>query len=68
MLERMIAAGVAAGEFPRKLDPEAAARAFLQATSPFHHPALVVQEPPSTEADARAVLGLLLAGLRAGAV
>ncbi|MEI9896363.1 MAG: TetR family transcriptional regulator [Chthoniobacter sp.] len=65
-VERIIADGVAAGEFSGTIDPGVAARAFLQATAAFHHPALVIQKPPATEADARAVLHLLLAGLRAG--
>lgn len=65
-LEKIIVSGMAAGEFSSGLDPVMAARAFLQATSPFHHPALIMQGPPPTEAEARAVLGLLLGGLRAG--
>jgi AcrR family transcriptional regulator len=65
-VELIIADGITAGEFSRQLDPATAARAFLQATSPFHHPALLLQNPP-TEADARAVFKLLLAGLKAGA-
>ncbi len=64
-LERIVADGVRAGEFRAGLEPAGAARAFLQATAPFHHPAMVVQEPAPTGADARAVLDLLLAGLRA---
>ena len=65
-LEKIIADGMAAGEFSSQFEPATAARAFLRATSPFHHPALIMQPPPPTEADAQAVLGLLLAGLRAG--
>ena len=65
-LERIIAAGVAAKEFPRELDARVAARAFLHATLPFHHPAMVAREPALTEENARAVLALVLAGLRAG--
>ena len=65
-LEKIIADGVTAKEFPRKLDVKIAAQAFLHATSPFHHPAMVMQEPPLTEAHARAVLAVVLAGLRAG--
>lgn len=61
----IVADGVAAGEFSRNLAPATAARAFLQASAPFHHPALLLQHVPS-EADARAVLALLLAGLKAG--
>jgi AcrR family transcriptional regulator len=67
-VQRIIADGVKTGEFSAKLDSGAAARAFLYGTSAFHHPALVLQKPPTTEADARQVLGLLLAGLRAGLV
>lgn len=65
-LEQIIGDGVAAKEFPRKLDVKSAAQAFLHATSPFHHPAMVMREPPLTDAQARAVLALILAGLRAG--
>lgn len=65
-LEAIIRDGKASGEFPADTDPKSAARAFLHATSQFHHPALVVQQPYPTEAEARAVLRLLLAGLRAG--
>ena len=67
-LGRIVADGVAAGEFRAGLDASAAARAFMQATAAFHHPALVAQEPAPTEADARALLVLLLTGLRAGPV
>ena len=63
---RIIADGMASGEFSEHLDPRAASRACLHAMSPFHHPAMLSQGPPPTEADARAVFGLLLAGLRAG--
>ena len=65
---RIIADGMAAGEFSARLEPGAAARTFLYAMSAFHHPALIMQETPPTDADARAVLELLLAGLRAGTV
>ncbi len=65
-VERIIADGTAAGEFAPGLDAAQTARAFMRATTGFHHPAMVVQEPPPPEADARAVIGLLLAGLRAG--
>ena len=67
-VERIIVEGVAAGIFARGLDARLAARAFLHATSRFHHPALILQEPAPTEEDARVVLGLLLSGLRNGAV
>ena len=65
-VEMIIADGMAAGEFTPGPSPAALARAFQQATLAFHHPALVMQDPSPTDADARAVLGLLLAGLRAG--
>jgi AcrR family transcriptional regulator len=63
-LELIIADGIASGEFSSRLDPAVSARAFLQATAAFHHPALVLQNPPQ-EADAKAVFKLLLAGLKA---
>ena len=66
-LERILADGARTGEFPGVADAAKAARSFLQATVYFHHPALVIQGPVPTEADARAVFALLLAGLRAGA-
>lgn len=65
-VERIIADGVATREFGAGVDAPTAARAFLRATASFHHPAMVVQEPPASEAEARAVLRVLLAGLRAG--
>lgn len=65
-LTRIVADGVTAGEFRAELDAAQTARAFLQATVQFHHPAMVAQDPPPTEADARTVLDLLLVGLRAG--
>ena len=66
-VERIIADGIAAGEFAGGQEPAVLARAFQQATLAFHHPVMVMQDPAPTEADARAVFGLLLAGLRAGA-
>ncbi|HVE17063.1 MAG TPA: TetR/AcrR family transcriptional regulator [Chthoniobacterales bacterium] len=65
-LELIIADGVRSGEFSSGLDPAIAARAFLHASSPFHHPALLMQNRPS-DAEAHAVFALLLAGLKAGA-
>ena len=66
-VEGIIAEGMAAGEFSERLDARASALACLHATSPFHHPALLSQGgAPPQEAEAHAVLGLLLAGLRAG--
>jgi AcrR family transcriptional regulator len=67
-VERIIADGIAGKEFSPKVNPVAAARAFLQATARFHHPAMVMLDPPPKDADARAVFALLLAGLRAGPV
>ena len=64
-VERIIADGIAAGEFASGLGPTVLARAFQQATLAFHHPAMVMQDPAPTDADAGAVFGLLLAGLRA---
>jgi AcrR family transcriptional regulator len=64
-VERIIADGISSGEFSKKLSPPVAARAFLQASSPFHHPALLLQNRPG-DAEARAVLNLLLAGLKGG--
>jgi AcrR family transcriptional regulator len=65
-IEQILRDGVAAREFPRRLDVKLAAQAFLHATSPFHHPAMVMHEPALTDAHAHAVISLLLAGLRAG--
>ncbi len=65
-VERIVADGMAAGDFSERLNAGAAARACLLTMSAFHHPALLSQGTPPEEADARAVLALLLAGLRAG--
>lgn len=62
---RIITDGMAAGDFSQGLDADKAAWAFLQATSPFHHPALILQAGGVSDEDARAVFGLLLAGLKA---
>ena len=64
-LENIIRDGIEKKEFSPKLDAAQAARAFMAATSRFHHPALVMLDPPPLDADARAVFALLLAGLRA---
>jgi AcrR family transcriptional regulator len=64
-VQSIIEDGIKTGEFSSRLDPPVAARAFLQATTPFHHPALLLQNPPHSEADARAVFNLLLAGMKA---
>ncbi len=63
-VEKIIVDGIAAGEFAAGMDTATAARAFLQATEPFHHPALIMHGPAVTKADAEAVVGLLLDGLR----
>ena len=63
-LSGLLATGVNAGEFSAGLDVSATARAFLLATAQFHHPAMVAQDPLPTEADAEAVIDLLLAGLQ----
>jgi AcrR family transcriptional regulator len=61
-VERIVSDGVRSGEL--NVDsPSAAARAFLQATQAFHHPALVMHGAAS-KPDAEAVLALLLDGLR----
>lgn len=62
-LERIIADGIAAGEFRAELDPKVAARAFMQSTMAFHHPMMIMQECPS-DAEAEAALAILLKGLR----
>ena len=68
-VERIIVEGMAKGEFSKRLDARASALACLHAMSPFHHPAMLSQGgAPPKEAEAHAVLGLLLAGLRAGPV
>jgi AcrR family transcriptional regulator len=63
-LERIIADGVARGEFPASLDPKVAARAFMQSTMAFHHPMMLMQECP-TDQEAEAALGIILNGLKA---
>jgi hypothetical protein len=62
-VEKIIADGIAAGEFASG-DATTAARAFLHATVAFHHPALIMHGPAPSKADAEAVLGLLVDGLR----
>ena len=63
-VQRIIADGIASGEFSSDLRPRLAARAFLQGTVQFHHPAMITQLPAPTSAEGHAVLGLLLTGLR----
>ncbi len=65
-VERIIADGIAQGEFSARLDAGVAAKACLHAMAPFHHPAMLSQGTLPRDEDAHAVLGLLLAGLRAG--
>jgi AcrR family transcriptional regulator len=63
----MIAAGVAAGEFPKDTDPRRAARAILAGSVRFHHPMLLARAPgPPPEQDAEDVFALLVAGLKSG--
>ncbi len=64
-VETILRDGIKTGEFSRHLDPPVTARALLQATAPFHHPTLLLQGPPPSEADAQAVMKLLLAGMKA---
>jgi AcrR family transcriptional regulator len=71
-LRRQVAAiirdGVRQGEFKVK-DADAAALAVLQATSQFHHPHHVKESGGrNRDAELRAVLKLVLAGLRAGSL
>ena len=67
-LERIIRDGIASGEFPIR-DATAAAHAVLNSTVRFHHPAMIGAADGSPgESEARAVVGLLIAGLRAGAI
>jgi AcrR family transcriptional regulator len=64
----IIAEGVGTGEFKVK-DPSQAARAVLSATLRFHHPHMVrASGGADSDADIRAVMKLLIAGLKAGAV
>jgi AcrR family transcriptional regulator len=64
-LARIVRDGVSSGEFPPGVDPARAARALLQATSAFHHPALILRAPPADADELRTVVALLTAGLRA---
>lgn len=61
-LRRIVVDGVAQGEFTSE-DPEATARAVLNATSRFHHPAHVAEwSKPHIDRDFREVLSLILQG------
>jgi hypothetical protein len=65
---RIIGDGIASGEF-KVADPEAAAAAVLSATLRFHHPHHVrASAGADGEEQIRAVLRLVLAGLRAGVI
>ena len=58
--------GVAKGEFKVK-DLDAAAQAVLNATARFHHPHHVKEAGGrNQDAEIKAVLGLILAGLKSG--
>jgi AcrR family transcriptional regulator len=64
----IIAAGIAAGEFPTDTDPHRAARAILSGSLRFHHPALLARAPgPPSEQEAEDVFTLLVSGLKSGA-
>lgn len=64
-LSRIVAAGVASGDFAAT-DPAAAARALFQTTGRFHDPAYAPEwERPEADADFAAAVNLLVRGLRA---
>ena len=63
-LRRIIADGIAAGEF-KVSDAASAATAVLNATMRFHHPHFVREYPADPTAE-KAVIRLVLAGLAAG--
>jgi AcrR family transcriptional regulator len=64
---RIVADGIASGEFPPDTDPQRAARAILSGSLRFHHPSLLAQPPgPPSEQEAEDVFALLVAGLKAG--
>jgi len=67
-IARIIRDGMAQGEFKVK-DADAAARAVLQATAMFHHPHHVKESGGRrNDGEIRAVMKLVLAGLRGGAL
>ena len=67
-LERIVADGLAAGQL-HATDARSAAWAVLNATARFHHPHFVIQyRGKTTDAEVDAVLNLLIAGLKAGAI
>ncbi|AZM62425.1 MULTISPECIES: TetR family transcriptional regulator [unclassified Streptomyces] len=64
-LTRIVAAGVASGDFAAT-DPAAVARALFQTTGRFHDPAYAPEwERPEVDADFAAAVNLLVRGLRA---
>jgi len=67
-LARIVADGIAAGEFTGGADPAVVGRAVLHATARFHHPALAGEwgNQPRLAAELEAVYSLLLRGLLAG--
>lgn len=65
-LVHILSDGAASGEFDIK-NPEAAATAIFDATLRYHHPAFVAQSAtPEADRSLKALLDLLLAGLKAG--
>ena len=64
----IVAAGIAARDFP-PTDPTRAARAILAGSLRFHHPMLLARDKqPPPDADAEDVIALLIAGLKAGGI
>jgi AcrR family transcriptional regulator len=67
-LARILSDGAARGDFQVK-SPEAAAAAVFDATLRYHHPAFVAANAtPEADRAFKALLDLLLAGLRSGAL
>ena len=67
-VEAIVAAGIAAGEFP-PTDSRRAARAILSGSLRFHHPTLLTATTqPPTDEEAGDVFALLIAGLEAGGI
>lgn len=66
LVTQIITEGIKAGEF-QVADVEASAFAVRSATLRFHHPVLVMEDKErNVENEARAVIRLLLAGLKTG--
>jgi AcrR family transcriptional regulator len=63
-IEKIMRDGIAAGELAPAMDAPMAAKTFLQASLAFYHPALVMSGPAPSKADAEALVGVLLDGLR----